>query len=80
LAADADSEAARHNVEDGAPSSVLAAVADNMTTSGAASVVDVEDAVSVGETTSPNVTAMLQFRSSLSGLSWRRLTFLVWAS
>jgi hypothetical protein len=77
---DGDSGADRHSVEGEAPSSVLVAVADsNMT-----AVVDVveaaEDVVLAGETTSPSATVMRQFRSSLSGLSWRRLTSLAWAS
>jgi hypothetical protein len=77
---DADNAAARPNAEGAAPSSAWAAAADSSTIAVAVVEEVAEDAASAGETTSLSATVMRRFRSSLSGLSWRRLTSLAWPS
>jgi hypothetical protein len=72
-----DSGVDRRNAEGGAPSSVLVVVVDSNTTTSAVVVAEEEDAALVGGTTSPSATVMRLFRSSLNGMSWRRLTSLV---
>ncbi len=68
------------SVEDEAHSNVLVAVVGSNTTISVVAEVEEEDAVLAGEMTSPSAIVMRQFRSSLSGQSWRRLTSLAWVS
>lgn len=80
LAVDADSGVGLRSVEGGAPSSASAAVAAETSTTTAVDVVAGAAVALAGGTTSRSATVMRRCRSSLSGLSWRRLTSRAWPS